>query len=186
MDAGNHQLVVHWQTLQHIIPFSRAPKIELNKIQRKNQVFGYVPRPRVPVFASPSSPVPSSLCPMSQRPQVPRCRVPHPGVPESSRLKSPVSIPLLVTAYGAKLSFAGSLRRNVNQILVVSGVLHTCSRTDCLTIYIIIANCRKFSLIWCVQYDIGHFRNVRGLGKSMVVFRLFEKLKYSNERSTIF
>ena len=36
-----------------------------------------------------------------------------------------------------------------------------------------------------IQY-IGHFRNVRGLGKSMVVFRLFEKLKYSNERSTIF
>ena len=34
--------------------------------------------------------------------------------------------------------------------------------------------------------SIGHFRNVRGLGKSMVVFRLFEKLKYSNERSTIF
>ena len=25
-----------------------------------------------------------------------------------------------------------------------------------------------------------------GLGKSMVVFRLFEKLRYSNERSTIF
>ena len=36
------------------------------------------------------------------------------------------------------------------------------------------------------EYRIGHFRNVRGLGKSMVVFRLFEKLKYSNERSTIF
>ena len=33
---------------------------------------------------------------------------------------------------------------------------------------------------------IGHYRNVRGLGKSMVVFRLFEKLRYSNERSTIF
>ena len=32
----------------------------------------------------------------------------------------------------------------------------------------------------------GHCRNVRGLGKSMVVFRLFEKLRYSNERSTIF
>ena len=31
---------------------------------------------------------------------------------------------------------------------------------------------------------IGHYRNVRGLGKSMVVFRLFEKLRYSNERST--
>ena len=41
---------------------------------------------------------------------------------------------------------------------------------------------------WFTAYifDIGHFRNVRGLGKSMVVFRLFEKLKYSNERSTIF
>ena len=34
--------------------------------------------------------------------------------------------------------------------------------------------------------SIGHYRNVKGLGKSMVVFRLFEKLRYSNERSTIF
>ena len=33
---------------------------------------------------------------------------------------------------------------------------------------------------------IGNGRNVRELGKSMVVFRLFEKLKYSNERSTNF
>ena len=33
---------------------------------------------------------------------------------------------------------------------------------------------------------IGYYRNVRGLGKSIVVFRLFEKLRYSNERSTIF
>ena len=33
---------------------------------------------------------------------------------------------------------------------------------------------------------IGNCRNVRGLGKSMVVFRLFEKLRYSNERSTKF
>ena len=33
---------------------------------------------------------------------------------------------------------------------------------------------------------IGHYRNVRGLGKSMTVFRLFEKLRYSNKRSTIF
>ena len=33
---------------------------------------------------------------------------------------------------------------------------------------------------------IGHYRNVRGLRKGMVVFRLFEKLRYSNERSTIF
>ena len=29
---------------------------------------------------------------------------------------------------------------------------------------------------------IGNCRNVRGLGKSMVVFCLFEKLRYSNER----
>ena len=33
---------------------------------------------------------------------------------------------------------------------------------------------------------IGHCRNVRGLGKSMVVFRLFELLRCSNERSTKF
>ena len=33
---------------------------------------------------------------------------------------------------------------------------------------------------------IGNCRNVRGLGKSMVVFRLFEKLRYSNERSSKF
>ena len=31
---------------------------------------------------------------------------------------------------------------------------------------------------------IGHCRKVRGLEKSMVVFCLFEKLRYSNERST--
>ena len=40
-----------------------------------------------------------------------------------------------------------------------------------------------FPISW---FSIGHYRNVRGLGKSMVVFRLFEKLRYSNERSTIF
>ena len=33
---------------------------------------------------------------------------------------------------------------------------------------------------------LGHYRNVREQGKSMVFFRLFEKLRYSNERSTIF
>ena len=33
---------------------------------------------------------------------------------------------------------------------------------------------------------IGNCRNVTGLGKSMVVFGLFEKLRYSNERSTKF
>ena len=45
---------------------------------------------------------------------------------------------------------------------------------------------------WCAGHPgyslvpICHYRNVRGLGKRMVVFRLFEKLRYSNERSTIF
>ena len=34
--------------------------------------------------------------------------------------------------------------------------------------------------------SIGHYRHVRGLGKSMAVFRLFEKLRYSNKRSAIF
>ena len=33
---------------------------------------------------------------------------------------------------------------------------------------------------------IGHCRNVRGLGKSIVVFRLFENIRCSNERSTKF
>ena len=34
--------------------------------------------------------------------------------------------------------------------------------------------------------EIGNCRNVRGLGKSKVVFCLSEKLRYSNERSTNF
>ena len=43
----------------------------------------------------------------------------------------------------------------------------------------------------CVQttlcvYSIGNCRNARGLGKSIHFFRLFEKLRYSNERSTKF
>ena len=35
-------------------------------------------------------------------------------------------------------------------------------------------------------YRIGRCRNVRGLRKNMVVLRLHEKLRYSNERSTKF
>ena len=42
---------------------------------------------------------------------------------------------------------------------------------------------RNFKDINC---SIGNCRNVRGLGKSKVVFRLFEKLRYSNERSAKF
>ena len=33
-------------------------------------------------------------------------------------------------------------------------------------------------------FSIGNFSNVRSLGKSVVVFRLFEKLRYSNKRLT--
>ena len=33
---------------------------------------------------------------------------------------------------------------------------------------------------------MGNCRNVRGLEKSKVVFHLFEKLRYSNEKSTKF
>ena len=47
--------------------------------------------------------------------------------------------------------------------------------------------CRRIKTELSENNDvIGHYRNVRGLGKSMVVFRLFEKLRYSNERSIIF
>ena len=45
-----------------------------------------------------------------------------------------------------------------------------------------------FTLIW-VKFrltKIAHCRNVRGLGKSMVVFSLFKKPRHSNERSTKF
>ena len=42
------------------------------------------------------------------------------------------------------------------------------------------------TLILVLRHYIGNCRNVRGLGKRMVVFRLFEKLRYSNERSTKF
>ena len=45
---------------------------------------------------------------------------------------------------------------------------------------------KKVRVILHPYFSIGHYRNVRGLGKSIVVFRLFEKLRYSNERSTIF
>ena len=64
-----------------------------------------------------------------------------------------------------------------------------------------VAVCAQVYRLFCVMYmplfglvqarpwfrsSIGHCRNVRGLGKSMVVFRLFEKLICSNERSTKF
>ena len=38
----------------------------------------------------------------------------------------------------------------------------------------------------CTMRYIAHCRNVRGLGKSMVVFSLFKKPRHSNKRSTKF
>ena len=37
-----------------------------------------------------------------------------------------------------------------------------------------------------LSFCIAHCRNARGLGKNVVVFRLFKKLRYSDERSTKF
>ena len=43
------------------------------------------------------------------------------------------------------------------------------------------------AMIACApRFTIGNCRNVGGLGKRKVVFRLFTKLRYSNERSTKF
>ena len=44
--------------------------------------------------------------------------------------------------------------------------------------------CKNHAKIRRSRDSTVHCRNVRGLGKSVVVFRLFEKLRYSNERST--
>ena len=43
-----------------------------------------------------------------------------------------------------------------------------------------ICHCEVGVYIYC----LGHCRSVRGLGKSMAVFLFFEKLRYSNERSS--
>ena len=48
------------------------------------------------------------------------------------------------------------------------------------------ASLLRFESLFSCLTSIGHCRNVRGLGKSMVVFRLFEKLIRSNERTTKF
>ena len=37
-----------------------------------------------------------------------------------------------------------------------------------------------------ITHPLAHCKNVRRLGKSVVVFHLFEKLRYSNERTTKF
>ena len=54
------------------------------------------------------------------------------------------------------------------------------------SIWALCSNCLWLPLNFMRVTFIGHYRNVRGLEKSMVVFRLFEKLRYANERSTIF
>ena len=46
----------------------------------------------------------------------------------------------------------------------------------------------NFDDVMCTHLGlfIAHCRNVRGLGKSIVLFRLFQKLRCSNERSAKF
>ena len=80
---------------------------------------------------------------------------------------------------------------NASSHFVNSLILFALSRTGILFAHALL--CRKMRVtsgmrLLCVYANrkIGHYRNVRGLGKSMVVFRLFEKLRYSNERSIIF
>ena len=73
---------------------------------------------------------------------------------------------------GAEISFANSVL-----VRIKSRVL-TVSKMPAL-----IASLRT---IFGCRLSIGNCRNVRGLGKSMVVFLLFEKQRYSNERSTKF
>ena len=60
-----------------------------------------------------------------------------------------------------------------------------CSCYCCAALY---ANCGNLTSTGFTQFrlEIAHCRNVRGLGKSMVVFGLFEKLRNYNERSTKF
>ena len=53
-------------------------------------------------------------------------------------------------------------------------------------IYIYHSSYLLLTMYGVFQRSIGNCRNVRELGKSMVLFRLFEKLRYSNERSTKF
>ena len=110
MNAENHQLLVCWQTLQHILPFTWPPKIVFDKFSPKirwclfiTSSSPYVPRPRVPARAC----VPWPRVPASPRPYVPespRSRVPRPTShvprpsPHAPRPSPQVPVPLLVTA----------------------------------------------------------------------------------------
>ena len=73
---------------------------------------------------------------------------------------------------------------NFLMVIMASGIARGRVRTTTTT-----TESRKMAAILQVMEvdrDIGYCRNVRGLGKSMVVFRLFEKLRCSNQRSTKF
>ena len=83
MDAGNHQLLVCWLTLQHIIPSREHWKLYFTNSAKKTGVF-CLSHPRVPTSHIPDSQrfrVPRPHVPGSPRPHVPRPRVPSPQVP---------------------------------------------------------------------------------------------------------
>ena len=87
MDASNHQLLVCWQTLQHIITSSRPPKIVNYKFSTKFRCCLFITSssPYVPHPWAPEHPwVSTSLCPTSPSPMSQCPRVPRPCVPESS------------------------------------------------------------------------------------------------------
>ena len=71
-----------------------------------------------------------------------------------------------------------------NQILFFFSLI---GRETKLIICCLLISCRISTRLPARSWSenrIAHCRNVRGRGKSMVVFGLFEKLRYYNERST--
>ena len=88
MDAGNHQLLVCWLTLQHIIPSREHRKLYFTNSAKKTGVFcfitsssPYVPHPRFASFSRPASP-----CPRVPAPPRPTSSSPESASPTSSSL----------------------------------------------------------------------------------------------------
>ena len=83
-----------------------------------------------------------------------------------------------------------SLTDNIGNVSLKNGQQHLHFQITSVIGFTTVANSISHLQIRLLQgftpWPIGNCRNVRGLGKSMVVFRLFEKLRYSNERSTKF
>ena len=98
--------------------------------------------------------------------------------------------------YGLEISFTGPLSATplflftYESLAIISYLKHVKSKDITMKLLKIIKpsvrNATYSELTYKFRFTIGNCRNVRGLGKSMVVFRLFEKLRYLNERSTKF